>query len=138
MGCGQYGRLMKPYTPAGLGDLAHPHIRSELLAHLEDLSTVDPRGRWRIDRARGLVVGVNQAIHFFFDDNVFSDAEIGMSLLNADEVVLIDAVKSALDPIIDRIPYGSDDDFIAHPLWPTVTKAAAVAYDAIAVKPEVS
>ena len=91
VGCGQYGRPMKPHSPSGLGDLTHPHIRSELLAHLEDLSTVDPRDRWRINRARGLVVGVNQAIHFLFDDNVFTDAEIGMSLLNADEVVLIGA-----------------------------------------------
>ena len=79
-----------------------------------------------------MVVGVNQAIHFLFDDSVFSDAEIGMSLLGQNEVALIDAVKTALDPIIDRIPNGSDDDFIADPLWPTVTAAAAAARDAMA------
>jgi hypothetical protein len=85
-----------------------------------------------------LVVGVNQAIHFFFDDNVFSDAEIGMSLLDPDEVALIGAVKAALNPIIDRIPYDSDDDFIAHPLWPSVTAAAAAARDAMVGRREFS
>jgi hypothetical protein len=138
MRCGSYGRLMKPHLRSGLGDLTHPQIRSELLAHLEDLSTADPRDRWRSDRERGLVVGVNQAIHFFFDDNVFSDAEIGMSLLDLNEVALIDAVKAALDPIIARIPYESDDDFIAHLLWPSVTTAAAAARDAMVGLPEVS
>lgn len=106
-------------------------MRAELLLTLEELSAADPREQWVSQRQRKTVSGVNQVIHFLFDDNDFGEADVGATLLNRHELALIEAVKGELDPIIDGCPQGDDDDFVSHPLWAKVTAAAVAACDAL-------
>lgn len=78
-----------------------------------------------------MVSGIDQVIHFLFDDNDFSGADMGATLFDRRELALIEAVKSELDPIINELPQGSDDDYVTHPRWRNVTSAAVAARDLI-------
>lgn len=78
-----------------------------------------------------MVSGINQAIHFLFDDYDFGESDIGATLLADREVFLIAALKRELDPIIDDLPRGDDDDYVSHPRWPQVTAAALAARNEI-------
>ncbi len=79
-----------------------------------------------------MVSGIDQVIHFFFDDHDFDDTEIGISLLDANEVALVQGVRTALDTLLKKLPRGSDDDFVGHRFWPKVTDAARAAHQEIA------
>ncbi len=78
-----------------------------------------------------MVTGVNQVIHFLFDDNDFSEADVGVTLFDRRELALIEALKSEFDPIINELPQGSDDDYVTHSRWRNVTAAAVAARDVI-------
>jgi hypothetical protein len=65
--------------------------------------------------------------HFFFDDHDFDSQAVGCSLLNAEELRTIEAVKLALAAILDEVGDAGDDDFVCHPLWAEVRRAAAIA-----------
>jgi hypothetical protein len=75
--------------------------------------------------------GIDQVIHFFFDDHDFDETDIGVSLLDQAEVALLQSLKCALDQVIQKLPRGGDDQYVGHPLWPTVRAAAAAAHAAI-------
>lgn len=117
--------------PSHWAHLSHPHVRAELVLTLEELAADDPREIWIAGRQKNLITGVNQIIHFLFDDNDFSEADVGATLFDRRELALIEAVKSELDPIIDQLPQGSDDEYITHPRWRNVTVAAVAARDVI-------
>lgn len=104
--------------------LTLPDRRSELIEYLEDLATPDPRPMWEAATRKGLIYDLDQVYHFFFDDNDFDDGDVGRMLLGAEEVEAIAQVKTALDLILKLIPKGTDDQFVDHPLWPEVTRAA--------------
>ena len=113
--------------PTTWSALKYPWQRDELLAYLEELATPDPRTMWDQDQRRGLISGIDQVIHFFFDDHDFDEGDVGYSLFDPREANAVGAVKNALDVLMAELPKGSDDDYVAHPLWSAVTKAAASA-----------
>ncbi len=120
--------------PPGLADLHSPWLRAELLAYLEELATPDPRIIWRAEVKRGLISGVDQVIHFFFDDHDFDESQIGFSLLDKAEAALIQAIKRALGQLIEKLPHGGDDEYATDPLWQAVTASAVTAYEVISAR----
>ncbi|EIZ77250.1 hypothetical protein WSK_4243 [Novosphingobium sp. Rr 2-17] len=107
--------------------LLQPHVRDELTSYLSELEADDPRALWHDERQRGLVSGVDQVFHFFFDDHDFDNSAVGYSLFDQVEVGSIEAVKARLEAILDVVGDADDDDFVSHPLWAEVRRAAAVA-----------
>jgi len=113
--------------PANSTALRHPWVRKELIGQLEDLSAPDPRPIWNEERKRGLVAGIDQTIHFMFDDHDFGASDIGLSLFDTEEVHAVSTVKSALAPLIAALPDGQDDEYVSHRIWSRVTAAATTA-----------
>ena len=107
--------------------LSQPHARSELKAYLSELCANDPRPTWIAEQQRGLVSGIDQIFHFFFDDNDFDKSAVGRSLRNSKEVQLVGAVKRALEAIVVAVGDANDDTFVSHPLWPKVRQTATIA-----------
>lgn len=107
--------------------LSQPWTRTELIAFLEELASDDPRPGWIDEVRRGLVSGVDEVVHFFFDDHDFGERALGEVLIDADEVAAIKAVQAALSHLVDLLPDGSDDDYVRHRDWPAVTLAARAA-----------
>jgi hypothetical protein len=122
---------MTPAYPPNLSALAYPHIRAELLLYLDELSSADPRQTWRAELEQGLISGVDQVIHFLFDDHDFDQRDVGSSLFDMREVGAVGAVKVALGRVIDALPHGGDDEYATHPLWATVREAAVAAHTAL-------
>jgi hypothetical protein len=116
------------YPPSWSG-LTHPWIRAELLFYLKDLAAKDPRAIWQTEAKRGLVSGIDQVIHFLFDDHEFDERAIGVDLFDKAEVVSMQAVTEALDELISLLRRGGDDDYVEHPRWAKVTEAAAAALE---------
>lgn len=84
---------------------------------------------WEGERQRGLASGIDQVFHFLFDDHDFDASAIGYTLLNEAEVRSIETVKLSLEAILDLVGDAGDIDFVSHPLWADVKRAAAVARD---------
>lgn len=120
--------------PATWAGLRFPWVRRELILYLEELSASDPRPRWKSETAEGLISGIDQVIHFFFDDHDFDASAIGICLLDQEDVDRVASVRLALDRILADLPCGEDDDYVEHPLWPRVTLAARAAYARIATQ----
>lgn len=114
--------------PTSWAPLRHPWVRRELIEQLKDLSVADPRPIWEQERQNGRVAGIEQTIHFLFDDHEFDEADIGYSLFDTAETRALSSVKSALDPLIAALPDGQDTEYVSHPFWPQVTAAAAAAH----------
>ncbi len=112
-------------------ELAYPWVREELVSCLGELAAPDPRIGWREQRERGLVSGINQVFHFFFDDHPFDRDAIGHYLADEAELASIDTLRRALDAILLDVGDKGDDAFVQHPSWPRVTEAACVALTAI-------
>lgn len=112
-----------------LQDLSLPHLRCEMIAYLNELKANDPRIMWERERNDGFVSGIDQVFHFFFDDYDFDEAAMGMVFLNQDEVSAIETVKRALDAVLEAVGDAGDDEFVEHPLWPQVRRAAVAAHD---------
>jgi len=118
---------VKATNPPPHRSLALPRVRSELLLYLQELEADDPRRKWQEERQQGLVSGIDQVFHFFFDDHPFDEADIGVVFFNQDELTAVEAVKRALDAVLKAIGDAGDDEFVEHPLWQDVTRAATIA-----------
>lgn len=118
---------MSEAFPPTWATLQYPWIRRELLLTLEELSVSDPRPIWRKETVEGFCAGVDQIVHFLFDDHDFDADDIGFSLFDESEVKALADLKLALGALIDKLPKGGDDDYVADPAWPNVTKAAHTA-----------
>lgn len=116
------------FVPASL---ANPEKREELILYLKELAAEDPKEFWRKDRERGLVSGIDQIFHFFFDDNDFDEAAIGESLLDVEESKTIDEVKALLDAMLVDLAKGDDAAFVSHHLWPSLRTKAQKAQSAL-------
>jgi len=113
--------------------LANPEKREELILYLEELAAEDPEELWRNEREQGLVSGIDQIFHFFFDDNDFDEGAIGEILLDAKEVKALDEVKALLDAMLVDLSKEDDPAFVSHHLWPrlrTKAQAAQSAFEA--------
>jgi hypothetical protein len=108
--------------------LSMPYRREELILYLKELGTSDPRPVWREERERGLISGIDQVFHFFFDDNDFGETAIGVTLLNHSEVAAIQNVKDPLEAILGSVGDAGDNVFAEHPFWPQVAAAASKAF----------
>jgi hypothetical protein len=108
--------------------LSMPYRRGELILYLEELQLADPRPLWRAEEQHGLISGIDQVFHFFFDDNEFNEGAIGATLLNRAEVEAIATLKAKLDAILSIVGNRGDDVFVEHPLWPKVSAAASHAF----------
>lgn len=117
--------------PPGWAGLRYPWQRAELLSVLEELAAPDPRRQWATDRNEGKAAGIDEVIHFLFDDHDFDDRDLGFSLLDQAEVALVQSVKFQLDRITRQFPKGGDNDYVTHALWQEVTTAAIAARNAI-------
>lgn len=115
--------------------MTQPHVRSDLLLYLSELSVDNPRRLWNAERESGKVAGIDEVFHFFFDDHDFDHGAIGITLLNENEVRLVGAVKDALEAILVEVGDAGDDDFVLHAVWPEVRSAAALAKCEIARTP---
>ncbi len=125
---------MEPSYPSSWAELRYPWQRAELLAYLEELAAPDPRPQWAADLQRGLISGVDQVIHFFFDDHQFDETAVGVSLLDLTEVGFVQSVMHELDKIIEDLPKGGDNEYIAHARWPAVTAAALAVHGAMKLR----
>ena len=106
------------------GAVTYPWVRAELIAYLRELAVSDPRPIWAEEFQRGLVAGIDQVIHFFFDDHDFDTANVWATVNAATEVEAVGAVKLALDRLVAAHPHGGDDDYVLDPAWREVTRAA--------------
>ena len=113
--------------PAAAHSLSLPHVRREREHHLNELQAADPRQIWEQERQEGLVSVIDQVFHFFFDDHDFDEADIGAVFVNRDELAAIERIKQALDAVLDAVGDVGDDEFVRHPLWHNVTRAAVSA-----------
>jgi len=120
--------------PLAWAGLRYPWMRRELISYLEELSAPDPRPLWQAEAARGLSSGMDQVIHFFFDDHEFDASAIGFNLLDQEDVDLVAPLLLALDRIMAALPRGGDNDYVEHPLWPQVVRAAEAAHAGIAAR----
>jgi hypothetical protein len=118
---------MSSEHPSTWDALKHPWRRLELLACLEELATPDPRMVWAEEQTRGLISGIDQVVHFLFDDHEFDVGDVGYTLFDENEAEAVGAVKAALELLIAELPNGGDHDSVQHPLWGAVTRAAASA-----------
>ena len=114
------------YPPAWTS-LRYPWVRAELQDYLAELSNPVETAKWLKPSPQGLVIGIEQQFHFFFDDHDFDAGEIGYSLFDEAEVAAIAAVKEAMQAIHRANKTGDDRYFLDHPLWPSVANAAATA-----------
>ena len=121
-------KLMEDPHPSAWKDLRFPWQRTELLGYLEELSSRDPLQQWAKERREGLISGIDETIHFFFDDHDFDPSDVGVCLMDLGEVELIQAVKSALNRIIQERPNGGDAEYVGHPNWAAVQAAAKAAH----------
>ena len=94
--------------------------------------TPDPRPIWKEQRSRGLSAGIDETIHYLFDDFPFDESGIGDSLFDLAEVNAVSAVTRALDPLIAALPLGQDDEYVSHAAWSEVRAAAAAAHALLA------
>ena len=113
-------------------DLLQPNVRRELIAYLSELQADDPRPLWRAECERGLVADIDQVFHFFFDDHDLDESDVGVTLLDQDEVQAVQSVKIALEALLAAVGDAGDDDFVEHPLWPAARQAAAEAHSRLA------
>ena len=115
--------------PSTWRDLRHPWVRAALLAYLDELADPHETARW-LQPPGDDVAGIDQTIHFFFDDHDYGDEpslELGHSLLDPAEVAAVHAVTQAIDAILKRNRDGDDAYFPSHPLWGEVVDAARTA-----------
>lgn len=122
---------MEPSYPTAWAGLRYPWQRAELLIYLEELAGAHPQHRWATERRQNKASGIDEVIHFLFDDHDFDEADIGASLLDLSEVALVQAVKDELGQIIAELPRGADADYVAHCRWSAVAGAAAAAHGVI-------
>lgn len=108
-----------------LSSLSHPHIRDELTSVLFELEADDPLMLWERERELGLASGIDAVFHFLFDDHDFDLSAVGYSLVDEAEVRSITTLKLNLEAILGELADAKDTDFVAHPLWIDVKRAAA-------------
>jgi len=125
-----YPRNMTDNYSLPLASLANPEKRAEIVLYLNELAAEDPEEVWRKERERGLVSGIDQIFHFFFDDNDFDEDAIGESLLDVEEAKAINEVKALLDGMLVNLPKGDDAAFVSHHLWPRLRAKAQEAQSA--------
>ena len=113
-----------------LTSFANSEKRAQIVLYIKELAADDPKEVWRKERERGLVSGIDQIFHFFFDDNNFDEAAIGESLLDGEEVTTINEVKALLDEMLVDLPNGDDAAFVSHHLWPRLRAKAQEAQSA--------
>ncbi|MBX3480225.1 MAG: hypothetical protein KF842_07485 [Caulobacter sp.] len=118
---------MSQEMPAA-ASLKYPQIRIELISELEDLRRSDLADEWKRQANAGLVAGIDQVFHFFFDDHDFDAGDIGYVLFDEREVTAVKAVKRALEHILETNRDGGDAYFLGHPEWSKVASAAAAAH----------
>jgi len=118
--------------PQNWAGLKYPWKRAELIEYLRELSAADPCAIWADERRQGLISGIDEVFHFFFDDNDFDGRAVGWSLLDPSEAILIEAVKQPLERILAEHPQGDDRAFTTHRLWSDVRSAAAAAFARVA------
>lgn len=118
--------------PVSWNALDRPVVRHGLILTLQELATPDPRPIWDAQRRRGLWAGIDETIHYLFDDYPLDEHGIGDSLFDLAEVQAVSAVTRALDPLIAALPEGQDDEYVSHPAWPQVTAAAATVHALLA------
>ena len=114
-----------------ISSLRYPWIRNELVGHLRELATPNPRPTWKADIQAGLNAGIDEVIHFFFDDHDFDEGDIGVVLSNQQEVELVGDLKRSLNSLVNVLPQGNDDEYVSHPDWPSVTRAASRALEGL-------
>jgi len=113
-----------------LTSFANSEKRAQIVLYLKELAAEDPKEVWRKERERGLVSGIDQIFHFFFDDNDFDETAIGESLLDGEEVTTINEVKALLNEMLVDLPNGDDAAFFSHHLWPRLRAKAQEAQSA--------
>ncbi len=120
--------------PTSWDALKWPWKRHELQDYLGEL--VDPveTSKWLNPDPEGPLIGIDQVVHFFFDDNDFDLGDVGYSLLDEDEVAAIGEVKAAIEAILETNQSGGDAYFLDHPLWGRVQGAAGDALILLASK----
>jgi hypothetical protein len=94
------------------------------MLRLGELAADDPRLIWREERKQGLVAGIDEVFHFVFDDHDFDEADVGLVFTNSAEVAAVVTVKRALNAVLEAVGDAGDDEFVQHPLWRDVTRAA--------------
>ena len=118
---------MSASDPPHQPNVTLPEVRRQLVLSLEELGSDDPREVWRSERQQGLVSGIDQVFHFFFDDHPFDAGDLGVVFVDQEELVAVQGVKQALEAVLEAVGDEGDDEFVEHPLWPNVTRAAAIA-----------
>lgn len=77
--------------------------------------------------------GLTEAVHWLIDDTFWDQHrphhDVGTILADTAEADAITATLAPLSAILDELgPVADDDDYLAHPRWPEVTRAATDAH----------
>ena len=131
--------------PAAWADLKYPWVRSELLGRLAELAEPIETAKWLNPNPTGpIIIGIDQQIHFFFDDHSFGEEAIGFELFDHAEVQAVASVTQPIETILvawKEARGETQDDyflsnrfFLIHPLWPTVVHAAAHAFQTLSAR----
>src|SRR5262245_8245522 len=84
-------------------------------------------------RPKGPIIGIDQVLHFFFDDHDFDERDASFFLFSG-ELPSIRHVMSLLEVVHYSNRIGDNHYFLSHPTWVRVEKAAADAYQILAEK----
>jgi hypothetical protein len=125
---------MSVQYPSGWCVLGAPQFRLELLLTLGELADPRQTERWRNPDPAGPVIGIDQTIHFLFDDHDFDAGEIGWSLFDEAELTAVSRVIDEIEAILVTNRNAKDAYFLDHTRWPAVEQAAKAALDQLQAK----
>jgi hypothetical protein len=112
-----------------------PERRNTLIHLLRELSSPDLQQRWWINHEDAPnISGVDQVVHFFFDDTDLSSnpsAEIGQALLNLSEAEALKPLIDVLDRMITRLGDTTSKRYIDDSEWSDVVTLARDAAETI-------
>ena len=116
-------------------NVEYPERRMELLNYLRELADPEYQRMAWVDRSieRDLFNGIDEVIHFFFDDTYLStdiDGCIGDMLIDAQEVEVVKPVVDRLDKLVSELGTVESAQYLNHLSWPTLVR---LANDALAV-----
>lgn len=113
------------------GRPSFPEMRLEVIGAVRALSDPEYQERqWgHYEEGVNFYDDLKLNVHILYDDTmVLPDPEGAVStILYAEEVPALSAIDRALGPLLDQLGDQPDSDYLAHPGWPAVVRAAAAA-----------
>lgn len=112
-----------------------PAMRDEVIASLRSLSdTTHQREQWgRYDPEISYYDDLSLNVHTLYDDcEVLPDPAAAVpAVLREGDVSAFEALEAVLGPLLEQLGDRPDADYMSHPQWPEVVRAASAALAAM-------